>query len=344
MTLRRNFLKQSTLLLATSLINSVNVAASNLIINVNSIKPSALKFGDTVAISSPAGAVWDDKQIEIFTNILKGFGFKVVLGKTLYEKFGYFSGSDEFRAKELNDFFADKNIKAIFCMKGGWGCARIIDKINYDQIKGNPKILIGFSDITTLLIAITAKTGLITFHGPVGNSSWNDYTKNVFSEVCIKGNAHTFPENPVLEDKIVTINNGVAKGQLVGGNLTVLTGIMGSNYLPNFKNKILFLEEAKEEPYSIDRMLTQLKLCGVLDSINGFVFGKCAKCLAEEPLKAFTFDEVINQHIKPLGIPAFYGSMIGHIENKFTIPLGINAQINADIGRITLLESAVNIL
>jgi muramoyltetrapeptide carboxypeptidase len=342
MSLRRNFIKQAALIAGATLINPIDGLAANFVPEKNTIKPPALKKGDTVAISSPAGAVWDDKQIETFSNILKGFGFKVVLGKTLYEKFGYFSGTDEFRAKELNDFFADKTIKAIFCMKGGWGCARILDKINYEQIKVNPKILIGFSDITTLLVAITNKTGLVTFHGPVGNSGWNDFTKTVFTEVCLKGSVYAFPENPITEEKIVTINKGTATGQLMGGNLTVLSGIVGSSYLPDFKNKILFLEEAKEEPYSIDRMLTQLKLCGVLDSISGFVFGKCAKCLAEEPLKAFTFDEVIRQHIIPLGIPAFYGAMIGHIENKFTIPLGINASINADKGSINLLEMAVS--
>lgn len=342
MPIRRNFIKQSALLFGATLLNPANIFSSNLIFDKNDLKPKALKSGDTVAISSPAGAVWDDKQIEIFSNILKSFGFKVVLGKTLYEKFGYFAGKDEFRANEINDFFADKTIKAIFCMKGGWGCARILDKINYEQIKNNPKIIIGFSDITSLLIAITNKTGLVTFHGPVGNSGWNDYTKNVFNEVCIKGSVYSFPENPMAEDKIVTINKGIATGQLIGGNLTVLSAIVGSDYLPSFKNKILFLEEAKEEPYSIDRMLMQLKLCGVLDSISGFVFGKCAKCLAEEPLKAFTFDEVIHQHIKPLGIPAFYGTMIGHIENKFTVPIGINAVINADTGSIKLLETAVN--
>lgn len=342
MTKRRNFIKQAALIAGATLINPMDGLAANFSFEKNNIKPPALKKGDTVAISSPAGAVWDEKQIEIFSNILKGFGFKVVLGKTLYEKFGYFSGTDEFRAKELNDFFADKTIKAIFCMKGGWGCARILDKINYEQIKVNPKILIGFSDITTLLVAITAKTGLVTFHGPVGNSGWNEYTKTVFTEVCLNGSAYSYPENPESEEKIVTIKGGEAKGQLIGGNLTVLSGIFGSNYLPDFKNKILFLEEAKEEPYSIDRMLTQLKLCGVLDNISGFVFGKCAKCLAEEPLKAFTFDEVIKQHIKPLGIPAFYGAMIGHIENKYTVPLGVNASINADKGTIKLLESAVS--
>jgi muramoyltetrapeptide carboxypeptidase len=150
-----------------------------------------------------------------------------------------------------------------------------------------------------------------------------------------------FPENPIGEDKIYTINPGKVSGELVGGNLTVLSALIGSEYLPNWKNKILFLEEAKEEPYSIDRMLTQLKLSGVLDSISGFVFGKCAKCLAEEPLKAFTFHEVILQHIQPLKIPAYYGAMIGHIENKLTVPLGINVTIDADKGSISLDENSV---
>ena len=112
----------------------------------------------------------------------------------------------------LRQALDDKTIKAIFCMKGGWGCARILDKINYEQIKNNPKILIGFSDITSLLIAITTKTGLVTFHGPVGNSGWNDYTKNVFNEVCIKGSVYSYTENPITEDKIVTINKGTANG------------------------------------------------------------------------------------------------------------------------------------
>lgn len=305
------------------------------------IKPKALQAGDTVAITSPAGAVWDQHQIEIFSNILKEFGFNVIKGKTLTEKYGYFAGTDELRANELNELFADKNVKGIFCMKGGWGCARILDKLNYDLIKVNPKVLIGFSDITALLLAIAHKTGLITFHGPVGNSGWNDFTKSVFSSVVLDKKNFEYPGNPFNEMQPITINSGKATGELFGGNLTVLTSLVGSKHIPDFKNKILFLEEAKEEPYSIDRMFTQLKLCGILDDISGFVFGKCAKCLAEEPQKAFTFEEVLIQHIKPLGIPAFYGAMIGHIENKLTVPLGINATINADTGFIGLNEAAV---
>ncbi len=306
------------------------------------IKPPALKQGDTVAITSPAGAVWDPAQIETFSAILKGFGFKVVLGKTLSEKFGYFAGTDELRAQELNSFFADQTIKGIFCMKGGWGCARLLDKLDYALIEKKPKVLIGFSDITTLLIAISARTGLVTFHGPVGNSGWNAWTSEVFKSVTMNPNALPVFTNPATEDAIVTINSGKARGELVGGNLSVITSLMGSAYLPDWKNKILFLEDVKEEPYRIDRALTQLKLCGVLDSINGFVFGKCAKCVAEEPQKAFTFHEVILQHIKPLGIPAFYGAMIGHIENKLTVPLGIRAELDADKGTIEPEETAVS--
>lgn len=306
------------------------------------LKPKALKSGDTVAITSPAGAVWDEAQVDIFAGILKSFGFNVVLGKTLKEKNGYFAGPDELRAKELNDLFADKKINGIFCMKGGWGCARLLDKLNYNIIKENPKVFIGFSDITALLVAITQKTGLITYHGPVGNSGWNDYTKNAFINITQQTKAYTFDANPAGEDTITTIHSGKASGELWGGNLTVLTSIIGSGYLPDWKGKILFLEEAKEEPYSIDRMLTQLKLNGVLNSVSGIVFGKCTKCLAEEPQKSFTLIEVVNQHLKPLGIPVFFGAMIGHIENKLTVPLGIVANIDADKGTISLTESSVS--
>ncbi len=341
---RRHFLKAAGMMAAAGILSPTNALATAFAPDLPKLKPAALKQGDTVAITSPAGAVWDAAQVETFSNILKGFGFKIILGKTLTEKFGYFAGTDELRANELNMFFADQTIKGIFCMKGGWGCARLLDKLDYKSIENNPKVLIGFSDITTLLIAITAKTGLVTFQGPVGNSGWNTWTSEAFKSVVMNASVpHPFI-NPGTEDPIVTINPGKATGELIGGNLTVITSLMGSMYLPDWKNKILFLEEVKEEPYSIDRMLTQLKLCGVLDYISGFVFGKCAKCLAEEPQKAFTFHEVILQHLKPLAIPAFYGAMIGHIENKLTVPLGINATINADKGSISLEEAAVLVL
>lgn len=339
---RRNFLLKAGVLACSALALGGNSVPNFTLADPKKIKPKALKLGDTIAITSPAGAVWEENQIEVFSGILKGLGFNVVLGKTLKEKHGYFAGTDAVRAKELNDFFADKKIKGIFCMKGGWGCARLLDKIDYQMIKENPKVFIGFSDITALLLAITAKTGLITYHGPVGNSGWNDFTRTAFANVTQSIKPYTFDANPSGEEAIITVNSGKASGELFGGNLTVLTSIIGSGYLPDWKGKILFLEEAKEEPYSIDRMLTQLKLSGVLNSVNGIVFGKCTKCLAEEPLKSFTLNEVLLQHFKPLNIPVFFGAMIGHIENKLTIPLGINANIDADKGTISLSEASVS--
>jgi muramoyltetrapeptide carboxypeptidase len=339
---RRSFIFNAGMLACSGIVLGGNSLTELRLSDTKRIKPKALKAGDTIAITSPAGAVWDETQVETFSNILKGLGFNIILGKTLKEKHGYFAGTDELRAKELNDLFADKKIKGIFCMKGGWGCARLLDKLDYKLIKENPKVLIGFSDITTLLIAITTKTGLITYHGPVGNSGWNDFTKNSFANVVQNAKPYTFEANPSNEEAIITINSGKASGELFGGNLTVLTSIIGSGYLPDWKGKILFLEEAKEEPYSIDRMLTQLKLNGILDSVSGIVFGKCAKCLAEEPNKSFTLNEVLLQHFKPLKIPVFFGAMIGHIENKLTVPLGIHASIDADKGTISLLESSVD--
>jgi muramoyltetrapeptide carboxypeptidase len=339
---RRNFITTAGLAsLSIPLLGAESKKENETKTDLITLKPAALKPGDTIAITSPAGAVWDDTQVEKFVSILQNLGFKVKLGQTLKEKNGYFAGKDEFRAKELNNFFLDKEVDGIFSMKGGWGCARILDKIDYVSIQNNPKVLLGFSDITSLLIAITAKTGLITFHGPVGNSGWNDFTTDYFTRVLIKKEATIYSYPEADNDAHYTINSGKAEGVLIGGNLTVLAGIIGSDYLPSWENKILFLEETGEEPYRIDRMLTQLKLAGVLNNIKGFVFGKCVKCDAEEPEKAFTLKEVLEQHLKPLGIPAFYGAMIGHIENKYTLPIGIKAEIDADNGVIKLLESAV---
>lgn len=341
MSSRRNFVKNTALLSSLAVLSQSFKPLSGLNSSVVKIKAKRLKSGDTIAITSPAGAVWDEAQVEKFTGILKGFGFNVLHGNTLKQKLGYFSGTDADRAKELNVFFADKNVKGIFCMKGGWGCARILEQLDYKIIAANPKVLIGFSDITTLLNAIYTKTGLVTFHGPVGNSGWNEWTSNVFKSIVMNGEQVLFPNGPSEDDKIVTINKGEANGTLVGGNLTVISSLIGSGYLPDWKGKILFLEETTEEPYRIDRMLTQLKLAGVLKQLNGIAIGKFVKCEAEEPHKAFTFMQVFEQHFKPLPIPVFYGLMTGHIENKLTLPIGAEVSMDANLGSVKLNESAV---
>ena len=341
---RRDFLRKLSVFSAGLTLSPVfaftqNNSFSESVPLLPTIKPLRLKPGDKVAITSPAGALWDQgKTVNNFTRILNQFGFEVIHGNSLRQHHGYFSGTDEQRANELNSLFANKDIKGIFCAKGGWGCARLLDKIDYSLIRNNPKVLIGFSDISVLLNAIFAKTGMITFHGPVGNSGWNEFSSDSFRSVVMNAEKVDFPKDT---EAPVTLHAGVCKGQLAGGNLTVLCAIIGSGFLPDFKNKILFLEEAHEEPYSIDRMLTQLKLAGVLEAVSGIVFGRCTSCEAEEPGKSFTLEEVLRQHFEPLGIPVMLEAMTGHIENKWTLPVGAQAELDTAACRLRLLESAV---
>jgi muramoyltetrapeptide carboxypeptidase len=246
--------------------------------------------------------------------------------------------------------FADKNVNGIMAMHGGWGCARILPLLDYRTIQRNPKVFIGYSDITALLLGINAKTGLVTFHGPVGSSSWNSFSVENFRNMLIEGKAVQMT-NPVkkgdnlvqVDDRIYTINGGKATGKLIGGNLTVLSHILGSPYVPDFKDNILFLEDVGEDLYRVDRMITQLKIAGILNQLSGFVFGKCTDC---PPSKggygSLTMEDIFEDHIKPLKIPAFSGAMIGHIKDKFTIPIGLEATIDAGVGSITLSEGAVS--
>lgn len=338
---RRDFIRTGALAAAALGLSSFTESSSFIPSPVAVLRPGILKPGDTVAVTSPAGAVWDEKRNQEFIEILQGLGLKIKPGKTLTEKYGYLAGKDVLRAKELNDFFADKEVKAIFTAKGGWGCARILPLLDYETIRKNPKIIMGFSDITSLLVALYARTGLITFHGPVGNSSWGEFSMKYVKELLFQNKRSRFVPGTGVTDKPVTIMAGTARGTLMGGNLSVLSGIIGSEYLPVWDGAILFLEDTDEEPFRLDRMLTQLKLAGVLNKISGFIFGKCSACVAEEPEKAFTFEEVLKQHIEPLKIPAFYNAMIGHVVDKFTLPIGATVEMDAGRGVFYLTESAL---
>jgi muramoyltetrapeptide carboxypeptidase len=269
-------------------------------------------------------------------------GFNAHFGKSVYTQYGYFSGTDEFRANEVNEIFKNDKIDGIISMRGGWGCARLLDKIDYQLITENAKVFSGFSDVTSLLTAIYKKTGLITFHGLMGYSSWDRFSIEIFEQIVMKGEKAFLQNLPPDEvEHYYTITGGKVKGKIIATNLTVLSSIIGSDYLPDWSDKILFVEDIAEEPYRVDRMLTQLKLAGVLDSIKGFVFGKCRRCVAETPERALTLEQVLENNLKPLKIPTYYGAMFGHITEKFTLPIGIEAEIDADAGTIQLLESAV---
>ncbi len=319
-------------------------------VHQNVIIPEALKPGDTIGIVSPASAVFDTEPYEIAKESFQAMGLKVKFGSHVRNRYGHLAGIDEERAEELNEMFRDKSINAIIALRGGSGSARILDKLDYEAIVSNSKIFIGYSDITALHLALFTKTGLVSYHGPVAVSAWKDFSTSYFKRLLFEKEALLY-QNPdekgghltQTTNRIRTIQPGRAKGVLLGGNLSVLTGIMGSEYFPEaWSNKILYLEDVGEKIYAVDRMMSQLKLGGVLEQISGFVFGKCSDC--EPGGKGFgslTLEEVIDHYIKPLKIPAFSGAMIGHIDDNITIPNGIEAEIDADKGTIKLQFPAV---
>jgi len=319
--------------------------ALNAIAGGRIVKPERVRPGDKVGLVNPATAAFETQPIEIMVEALESLGLQVELGKNYYDRHGYFAGDDETRASDLNEFFRRPDIRMIVA-RGGWGSARLLPLLDYAAIDANPKVFLGYSDTTALLNGIHAKTGLVTFHGP---SPLDRFSADYFRRVVMDGKAVTMSNLVEIDDdklvqtehRLQAITGGKASGHILGGNLTVLTAIMGSNYLPDFDGCILFLEDVNEAVYRIDRMLTQLSLAGVLGKISGFVFGRCTDCESGNSYGSLTLEQVLREHIEPLGVPAFSGSMIGHIDTQFTIPLGIDVQIDADAGTIRMLESGV---
>lgn len=313
--------------------------------NERLIKPPRVRPGDRVGLVSPATAAFETEPTKIWIDALESLGLEVVLGANYYGRHGYFAGEDRMRASDINAFFSEPAIKMIFA-RGGWGSPRLLPLLDYELIRNNPKVLLGYSDATALITAVLVKSGLVTFHGP---SPLYTFSAEHFQRVVMRGEKYTL-ENPDFitentlvptENRIRTIRGGKATGRILGGNLSLLTAVTGSGYLPDFEGSILFLEDVDEAVYRVDRMLTELSLAGVLSKIDGFVFGRCTDCGPGEGHGSLSMEEMIAEHIEPLNIPAFAGSMIGHIDEQFTIPLGIEVEIDADAGTIKMLEAGV---
>jgi len=264
----------------------------------------------------------------------------------LKNRFGHLAGTDQERAADLNSMFEDPEVKAIICLRGGSGAARILPLIDYEQVKATPKPLLGYSDITALHCALQSQAGLISFHGPNGSGSWNSFNSNQFQQLFFEQKLLTYKNEISKGDDLVakgnriqTLSSGSVVGKILGGNLTVLTALSGTPYYPDFQDSILFIEDVGEDPYRIDRMMSTLQLNGTLEKIKGFVFGQCSDCKPGGGYGAFTVDQIMDQYIIPLGIPAYLGAMIGHIPRQFIIPVGARVRLNASLGTLTLLEN-----
>lgn len=312
------------------------------------VKPPRLVPGDTVGLIGPASATFETTPVQVVVESLAALGLKARPGASLLDRWGYLAGRDKDRAEDVNRLFADPDVKAILAIRGGWGCARLLPHLDFAAIKSHPKILLGYSDLTALLLPIHARTGLVTFHGPVGVSKWNAFNVDAVRRVLFAGEAVTF-ENvketgdnlAQVENRIRTITPGVARGRLAGGNLTVLSAIVGTGYLPDWEGRILFIEDVDERIYRIDRMLTQLALAGILGQVRGVVFGNCTRCDPGEGYGSLTLEEVLDDHLKGLGVPAWSGAMIGHIDRQFTLAEGVEVEIDAERGTIRMLEPGV---
>jgi muramoyltetrapeptide carboxypeptidase len=342
---RRQFAKSSAAAAAAALTSWPLPASAE---RPRVVRPRRLAEGDTVAIVAPASATFNTLDLRIAVESLEALGLKVKLGEHLLDRHGYLAGRDQARAADINRSFADGSVRAVLPLRGGWGTSRLLPFLDFDRIRRNPKIVLGYSDITSLHMAIAAQTGLVTFHGPNGMGRWDEFSVNWVRRILFGAEAVTLENLQTkgdflvqTEHRIQTIRPGTARGRILGGNLTVLTAIVGSPYVPDFDGAILFLEDVGEDIYRIDRMLTTLKLAGALDRIRGFIWGTCSECEPGEGFGSLTFEELFADHIAPLEVPAWQGAMIGHRTPQFTIPQGIDVEIDATTGRIQMLQPAV---
>lgn len=309
------------------------------------IKPRALKKGDTIGIVTPASPPSNIDKIYKGAEYLERLGYRVQFGKHVEKVYGYLAGTDQERADDINEMFADKNVKAVFAVRGGYGTPRILPLLNYSLIKKNPKILVGYSDMTALQLAVFKKTGLISFSGPmVGVEMFNGidpFTENNFWSMITSSKAFGTVKNPD-DRELQTIVKGKKSGRMLGGNLSLIVALAGSNYLPSFKNSILFIEEIEEECYRFDRMMNHLRLANILRDANGIVMCELTDVKASDTSKPFlTAERVMSDYLSGLNKPVVTGLVYGHIAKKLTIPIGIRATLDAGKRALRFDESGV---
>lgn len=315
------------------------------------IRPKVLKKGDTVGLVTPSTYVSSPDEIATAVRTAEYFGLKVKMGANVRKRNGYLGGSIAERAADVNAMFADPEVKAIFAIRGGYGSAQILPALDYEAIARHPKIFQGYSDITAMHLAIHQRTGLVTFHGPVMLSGFSSYTiehfrRALFETRPVGAVSNPAESNPLRPNHTLrAVRGGVATGPIVAGNLTLISTTMGTPYEIDTRGKILCIEDVGEEPYAMDRMLTQLRLAGKLDAAAGIVFGECARCTPREFRpgfdSTFSLGEIVDDILGGLKIPVLAGLTFGHTADQLTLPLGCRATLDADKGTLTIEEAGV---
>ena len=305
-----------------------------------SIQPPRLPRGGTVGLVAPAGVLRSTGQLREAVDALESLGFRTKVGRNVLARFGFLAGTDAERARDLMAMVRDPEVDAIVAVRGGWGCARILPLLDYDDIAAHPKPIIGYSDVTALLLAIYARTGLVTFHGPVGVSTWQGLTSDGFFQTLVDARPPVLgPETRTNRDRTETIRTGTAEGPVAGGNLSVIAALAGTGYLPDFDDHIVFFEEVDEDAYRLDRLLVQLELAHVLDAPAGVAFGQCSGCRSGG--SSWSAEETIRRHLEQYRCPSILGAPIGHVSPVLTLPIGLRGRLDAEAGTLEYLQSAV---
>ncbi len=312
---------------------------------VKVMKPPRLQKGDMIGLVSPASPPPSVERIEKAVSYLENLGYRVEVGKHVMDQYGYLAGQDVERARDLNDFLKNRTIKAIFAIRGGYGTPRILRLIDYDTIRKNPKIIVGYSDITALQLALFAKCRLVTFSGPMaGVEMWNSmdpYTEEHFWRLINSPKKIGRLRNPP-EETIRAYGKGTSEGILLGGNLALVLSNLATPYSPSYNNTILFLEDVDEAPHRIDRMFAQLRNAGILSNVAGLLLGKFTDCVPTDPSKPhLKTEEVLEEFSQSVTVPLLANLQFGHIPKKLTIPLGIMAKLSTRSKSIEILEGAV---
>ena len=338
MTKRRNFIKKST---ASALALSIPLVGSGKDLHQDEkhtdiIRPKQLRKGNVVGLIAPGYSITQE-MLEASVNQLKSMGMEPYHTQRILGNHGYLSNTDDERAKDLMDMFTNEQVKGVFCIRGGYGCTRILDMLDFDLIAQNPKILLGYSDITALLNVFYKKIGLVGFHGAMGPEpdsyayrSVKTMVTNPTKKLTIKN--YDFDED-IFTDSVYdryVITSGRASGKLVGGNLSLLSAMNGTDYDIDYTDCLVCIEDVGEAPYRIDRMLTQLLSTPSFKRAAGVLFGVCKGCDKKEDSDSFSLKEVVMDRIAPMGIPAVYGMSFGHITESFTFPIGIEAVLDAN--------------
>jgi muramoyltetrapeptide carboxypeptidase len=305
--------------------------------------PSRLRPGDLIGLVSPASAPADLSRIERGVVYLEKLGYRAIVGAHAGKSLGYLAGTDEERLADFHAMVADPDVRAILCTRGGYGTPRILDRIDYGLVARSRKILVGYSDITALLLAVWKRTGLVTFHGPMLGvdmaGTMDPYAEENFWRLLT---SRRKPGRVPFAGGIAPLVRGRVEGRLLGGNFSLVQAILGTPFQPNFRGSLLFLEDIGEEPYRIDRMFAHLRNAGILKSVAGIVTGQFTDCGPRDPGKpTLTLDEVLAGYATSAGKPFLAGASIGHEDAKATIPVGIMARLDVSRGTLSLLEPAV---